>query len=139
MEFTFEEPSQWRSIDGTNIANEVVPSEVSTYTPNVNGMVVFTGVLVSLVPIGKKYGHIQHPITFHIENGLIISTHCDNKELETDLLNIFNYCPGNREIVIRNWNQSCYKLLISAPFEERRVSLGTGGYQPNTQHIDFVF
>lgn len=143
LEFSFPTHSPWRSIDGTNIANEIVPSEVSNHTPIVNGVVVFTGTLVSLIPIGKKYGRIQIPIILKIENGLIVATQCDNKDLENDLINIFDYCQGNHEVVeLGIGTNSAIELLgISAPFEERKAGfhLGTGGYQPKSQHIDFIF
>jgi len=142
LEFVFEQPSPWRHIDGTNIPNEVVPSEISNYTPHVNGRIVFTGVMVSLVPIGKKYGHVKEPVTFDIENGFIKQVNCKNHALQQDLLNIFNYCEGNGEVVeLGIGTNSALNLVgLSAPFEERKAGfhLGVGGYQPKTQHIDFV-
>jgi len=141
--FRFAANTCWRQIDGTNIPGEIVPAEISNYTPDVNGRVVFTGALVSLMPIGKKYGHIKDPITMDIKNGFIETIDCENKNLENDLLTIFDYTKGNREIVeLGIGTNSAIQLKgISAPFEERKAGfhLGTGGYQAKTQHIDFVF
>jgi len=143
LEFLFEQHSPWRNIDGTNIPNEIVPSEVSNYTSLVNGRVVFTGTLLSLVPIGKKYGQIKDPITLHIENGFIKNISCSNADLQSDLLKIYDYCEGNREIVELGigTNSGVQTKGMSAPFEERKAGfhLGTGGYQPKSQHIDFIF
>lgn len=143
LEFTFTSKPSWHSIDGTNVPNEIVPAEVSTYTPQVNGRVVFTGALVSLVPIGKKYGLIKEPITLNIENGFIKSVHCRHTELENDLLKIYAHCEGNSEIVeLGIGTNSGVKLVgMSAPFEERKFGfhLGTGGSQSKSQHIDFIF
>lgn len=142
LEFTFEKAS-WHSIDGTNSPNELVPSEVSTYTSHVNGKVVFTGALLSLVPIGKKYGLIKEPIILNIENGFIKKVSCNHAPLENDLQKMFEYCEGNREIVeLGIGTNSGVKLMgISAPFEERKVGfhLGIGGSQVKSQHLDFIF
>ncbi len=63
--------------------------------------------------------------------------------MEADLLKIFNYCEGNGEIVELGigTNSGIQLVGMSAPFEERKAGfhLGTGGYKPKSQHIDFVF
>jgi leucyl aminopeptidase (aminopeptidase T) len=142
LEFIFEKQS-WHSIDGTNIPNEVVPSEVSTYTPHVNGRVVFTGALLSLVPIGKKYGLIKEPIILNIENGFVRKVSCNDVAIQNDLQKMYEYCEGNSEIVeLGIGTNSGVKLLgISAPFEERKTGfhLGIGGSQVKSQHLDFIF
>jgi leucyl aminopeptidase (aminopeptidase T) len=144
LEFIFKEQTPWREINGINLANEILPSEISNYTPTVNGKVVFTGSIISLLPLAQVHGYIkQHPIIFNIENGFIQSLSCENKKLENDLLKIYDYCKGNSEIVELGigTNVNIKLLGIGAPFEERKSGfhLGTGGYQAQSQHIDYVF
>ena len=132
----------WTSLDGINYG-EGVPSEITTYTKNINGTFVFTGLILCPIPFSKKYGVLKKPVTFEIKNGTIVSADTENQELTKDLEYYFQYHDTHRKIeeIGIGTNEGLLTLKgTSGGSEERHAGLhfGLGGKKNKSIHLDLI-
>ena len=131
----------WTNLDGINHC-DILPSEVATFTHDINGKFVFCGLLLSALPFGLKYGLIG-PVFISIEQGIIKSLTTKNKELERDFLTYLDKAPSHRNIeeIGIGTNEGLKRLYpVNAAFAERHpgLHLGLGGKEKGSIHLDLV-
>jgi leucyl aminopeptidase (aminopeptidase T) len=61
------------------------PGEIATYSDGVHGVIRFRGGLLGTIPIGRKYGFIDQPITFVIEKNRVVTVEAPDPALQKDL------------------------------------------------------
>ncbi|ACJ19066.1 hypothetical protein [Coxiella burnetii] len=132
----------WTNLDGINYG-EGMPSEIATHTEDINGTFVFTGLLLSPIPFGAKYGIIHEPVTFEIERGMIVGCKTAHSELLKDLEYYFQHAKTHRKIeeIGIGTNEGLPTLKgTTGVFEERHMGLhfGLGGKEDNSIHLDLV-
>lgn len=132
----------WTSIDGTTFG-EIIPGEIASYSPGINGVLYFTGSFLSMIPIGLKYGVIDEPVQFIFKNSRVESFSSKNIELSNDLNYFFEYSDDHRQIheIGIGTNEGITKLFgKNASFEEKHcgIHFGLGGKADNTFHLDMM-
>jgi leucyl aminopeptidase (aminopeptidase T) len=86
----FDEQYEWVNQDGYTEADYALTmnlpmGEVATYTPNVDGELVFVGGLLGTIPIGRKHGPVREPVRMHIVNGHLAELETADPVLQGDL------------------------------------------------------
>jgi hypothetical protein len=132
----------WTSIDGTTYG-EIIPGEIASYSPGINGVLYFTGSFLSMIPIGLKYGVIEDPIKFVFKNSKVESFSSSNIELSNDLNYFFEYSEDHLQIheIGIGTNEGIKKLFgKNASFEEKHcgIHFGLGGKADDTFHLDMM-
>lgn len=74
------------------------PGEVATYSDSVRGVIRFRGGLLGTIPIGRKYGFIDEPVTLYIEDGRVVHVECKDAALLEDLYFCLDLTPFTRNV-----------------------------------------
>lgn len=132
----------WTSIDGTSFG-EIIPGEIASYSPEINGTSHFTGSFLSMIPIALKHGVTTDPIIFNIKKSKIQSFQCNDIELTKDLDYFFGYTDdhSNIEEIGIGTNEGITRLHgKNASFEEKHcgIHFGLGGKEDGTFHLDMM-
>ncbi len=138
--------AKWTNLDGCNHRSTLLPSEISTFSPTLNGEIYFTGALQSQIPFGIKFGLITeaNQIKIKIVNSVVTDITSCCTALDKALKDYVAYNKANSQVVELGigTNTGIISLVgCGAPFEERYPGfhLGIGGSVKNSQHIDFIF
>jgi leucyl aminopeptidase (aminopeptidase T) len=147
----------WVNMDGFTDADfdltcNLPVGEVATYSADVTGVLRFTGALLGTIPIGRKYGRIDLPITVELKRGKIIALSCANSALQRDLefcLYLDTYTDCVNEVAFGTHpairgplyglnykyeeNQYGFHLGFGASLAQQNVARRT------PHHMDFVF
>lgn len=103
LRIRFDPRYEWVNQDGFTEADYALTmnlpmGEVATYTPDVEGDIVFTGGLLGTIPIGRKYGPIRDPITMSIRGGRVTALDTDQPGLRADLLFCLDFDYYTRQV-----------------------------------------
>jgi hypothetical protein len=134
----------WTDIDGVSCP-DLIPGEVATASPGIDGVVRFQGTLLSLLPFAIKHGLVEEqPIELVIQGRKVERVGCANRRLLADLEYFFGRSEANRvvEEVGIGTNLGVRRLYaLNSAFEERHcgLHLGLGGAEPGSHHLDLVF
>ena len=99
----FDPQYEWVNQDGFTEAGYALTmnlpmGEVATYTPDVEGELVFVGGLLGTIPIGRKYGPIREPVRMSIRAGRATAIDTSDRALLKDLLFCLDFDHYTRQV-----------------------------------------
>jgi leucyl aminopeptidase (aminopeptidase T) len=147
---------EWVHIDGfvdaaLELTVNLPPGEIATYSDDVHGVIRFRGGLLGTIPIGRKYGFIDEPITFVIEHNRVVSVHARDPHLQQDLEFCLDFTPQTRAVCeIGLGTHPAIRSLcgLNYTYEEKHygfhLGLGASLAQQNVErvtehHLDLLF
>jgi leucyl aminopeptidase (aminopeptidase T) len=146
----------WVMIDGFverehDLTVNLPPGEIATYPARVDGTVVFRGALLGTIPIGRKYGLIEDPITLQIEQSVITRIDAPSPSMQADLefcLKAVPYADHVCEIGLGTHPAIRSLTGLNYSFEEKHlgfhIGFGASLAQQNVErvthhHLDMMF
>ncbi|ATP28728.1 leucyl aminopeptidase [Chromobacterium violaceum] len=133
----------WTSIDGDGNV-DLVPGEIATSLPDLQGEVRFSGAFLSTIPFAAKYGVVRDFATLRIRDGRVADFSCGDTRFSADFDKYLSANPGNAAVAEFGIGTNCgVKGLygLNAGFEERHpgLHLGLGGGELGSHHLDLIF
>lgn len=103
LRIRFDPQYEWVNQDGFTEADYALimnlpMGEVATYTPEVEGELVFVGGLLGTIPIGRKYGPIKEPVRISIRAGRAVEIDTSNRAFLNDLLFCLDFDHYTRQV-----------------------------------------
>lgn len=103
LRIRFDSQYEWVNQDGFTEADYALimnlpMGEVATYTPDVEGELIFVGGLLGTIPIGRKYGPVSEPVRISIRAGRVTEIDAADKALLKDLLFCLDYDHYTRQV-----------------------------------------
>ena len=134
--------SSWEKTLGLH--GSFFPSEITSFSPDINGQFNFQGLILGVLPFTEKYGLITKTVELKIVKSNVIDIKTSDAALAQDLDSYFSRSSDNctiNEIGIGT-NIGLRRLRPVNAFAQERYPgfhLGFGGSENRSIHMDFIF